>query len=432
MHDLSSETFARLLSISQAIAGRMDYQSVLQAFAHELEGLIPHDHMDLVLLGEQGRMHSCYEVGLNTSWGQLAERPRPTANSPIRTVLWGKDPYILTDDALDDSRFHFSGALDSPIYTADLRSRVIVPLRVHGRVFGALNISNHEVGYYTETHVSIAQRCADLIAPYLFALQRAEDARKAGAAEVNARTRAETLRTGALQLTEGMEAERRRLAMDLHDQTLGDLSRLLRRIAEFRKQRAVSAADLSEIESELATTLAELRRLVEDLKPGVLDLFGFGEAVEALLHKAVDFARAEVRTSFEDRTGGEIDSMSGTVRSTFYRIVQEAVNNAMRHSRASTVNVRVTRTGARVCVEIEDDGVGCSETGEGAPRGIGNMRTRAELVDATFELGPGPLGRGTRIRVSAELPATASRDEEAVAAEGAEETPVTVTSDSIE
>lgn len=400
MADTSPGTFSRLLSISQAITGQLDYQSVLQAFADQVEGLISHDHMDIVLLGDEGKMHFCYEVGLNTSWGELARNPQPTASSPIRSVLWGRDPYLLARDALNDERFHFSGALDAPIYTADLRSRVIVPMKVHGNVFGALNISNHKVGYYANQHVTIAQQCADLIAPYLFALQRSEEARKAGAAEVSARTRVETLRTGALQLTEGMEAERRRLAMDLHDQTLGDLARLLRRIAHFKKQGLATGANLMYIETELNNTISELRRLVEDLKPGVLELFGFGEAVEALLHKGADSAERRIRTRLDDQTNDEVDRLPEVVKSALYRMVQEAANNAMRHGYASEIVVKILWSGRNICLEVEDDGIGCADSNECSRGGISNMRTRAELIGAHFTMERGAGGRGTRVCIT--------------------------------
>ncbi|TGV95374.1 GAF domain-containing protein, partial [Mesorhizobium sp. M2E.F.Ca.ET.154.01.1.1] len=105
---------------------------------------------------------------------------------------------------------------------------IIVPLRARGSVIGALNISRHEAGCYTQEDVEAAQQCADLIGPYIFALIQTEEARRAMLAESEARNRAELLRVGASQLTEGMERERRRIAMDLHDQTLADLARIAR------------------------------------------------------------------------------------------------------------------------------------------------------------------------------------------------------------
>ncbi len=94
-------------------------------------------------------------------------------------MLWGEVPYLLADDALFDQRFHFTGAFDEPIFAARLRSRIIVPLRARGGIIGALNISRHEAGCYTLADVEVAQQCADLIAPYIFALIQTEEARRA-------------------------------------------------------------------------------------------------------------------------------------------------------------------------------------------------------------------------------------------------------------
>ncbi|HLW26514.1 MAG TPA: hypothetical protein VKY54_02185 [Kiloniellales bacterium] len=54
-------------------------------------------------------------------------------------------PHILTDDAFKDERFHYSGAINQPIYDPSLRSRIIVPLRVRGAIFGSISISRHSV-----------------------------------------------------------------------------------------------------------------------------------------------------------------------------------------------------------------------------------------------------------------------------------------------
>lgn len=399
MNDVSPEVFGSFLAISRSIAGQLDYRAVLQAFDRHLQQLILHDHADIVLLAEDGRVHVCYEVGLSTMWSELAETPLPTASSPVRSVLWGHEPHLLTKDACHDKRFHFQGALDAPIYSAKLRSRIIVPLRVQGQVFGSLNISNHRVGVYRPDQVVLAQNCADLIAPYLFALQQAEDARKAGAAENMAKMRAEVLREGALQLTQGMEAERRRLAMDIHDQTLGDLARILRRISVLRASKRRSSTALAELEADLAATLSELRRIVDHLNPGVLELFGFADAVEALLQKCATAMGVRTRIFLHDRGCDAIARIPEVVRTTLYRIVQEAVNNATVHSGASTVGVSVWKRGAAICIEICDDGIGCRQNEAASSGGISNMRTRAELIGARFAIRPGCGGKGTRVRV---------------------------------
>ena len=139
----------KYLAISRAIAGQMDFQSVLGEIADELYQLFEHDHVDIsILLPDQPDRNVSFEVGVSTKWGETNDTPHLTSESPIRDLLIGKVPYYLTSDACNDARFHFERAFDSPIFEANLRSRVHVPLQVHGEVLGSLNLSSHQVGKY--------------------------------------------------------------------------------------------------------------------------------------------------------------------------------------------------------------------------------------------------------------------------------------------
>src|SRR4029078_3122239 len=93
-----------------------------------------------------------------------------------------------------------------------------------------------------------------------------EAARRSIVAESEARNRAELLRVGASQLTEGMERERRRMAMDLHDQTLADLARIARSVSAFRSRGIARTAQLADLEQEIAGCLAELRHIVDAMR----------------------------------------------------------------------------------------------------------------------------------------------------------------------
>ena len=417
---LSDKVFRQLLSISRSIAGQMDYDAVLRAFATDLKDIISHDHMDLVKLIEDGRLHQCYEVGIHTKWGALAISPEPTESAPIRDVLWGKIPYLLTNDALSDHRFHFDGALDGPIFAAKLRSRMIVPLRMQGRVFGSLNISSQKPGMYGPAEIELAQYCADLIAPYLYALSHAEDASRAAVAENEAKTREQMLRLGALRLTEGMEAERRRIAMDLHDQTLGDLSRIARMLARLRRDGLTRESELETIESKLGNCLIELRRVVDDLKPGVLELFGFSEAVQALLAGSVPAMNARLQVEVSDTSGGAVDRLPTSVRTALYRIVQEAINNVIRHSYASRTQVRIEIGVEGLTITVRDNGRGCERSAQASTGGISNMRTRAALIGARLWIGKADGASGTLLRLTLPLPDEAKTKEIVSALSGPE------------
>ena len=172
MAGISPALADRLMAISHALAGHIDPGAALSATAVEIGRLIPHDHMDIAVLLQEGHDHICYETGMHTSWSDLAERPMPIDVSPVRSVFRGDLPYLLTADALVDRRFHFAGAIDEPIFTAQLRSRIIVPLRARGDIIGTLNISRQHPGCYTAPDVEVAQHCADFLAPYVYALTR--------------------------------------------------------------------------------------------------------------------------------------------------------------------------------------------------------------------------------------------------------------------
>lgn len=390
----------RFLAISRAIAGQMSYEGVLRALAAGVQNLIPNHHMDVVLLSRDRMEHQCYEVGVRTIWGDLAERPRPTASSPIRSVLWGERPYLRTNDALADSRFHFAGALDEPIYSANLRSRIIMPLRVQGNVVGALNISCNEPGRYDDDHVVIAHHCADLIAPYFYALVRAEEARTAAVAGAEARAREQELRVGALHLTEWMEGERRRIALDVHDQTLADLARISRRIATLREHGRAGVDDLAALEADVAVCLGELRRIIEDMKPTVLDLFGFRAAIEALLQRNAIIAPRPIVHEVVDVSDNLPDALPPAVRVALYRVVQEIVNNAIAHSGASRIAVHVAVENACLAVDIADDGSGFdARKARAKGGGVAHISTRANLIGARVDIMSGPGGRGTTVRV---------------------------------
>jgi signal transduction histidine kinase len=391
---------SRFLSMSRAIAGQLDYVQVLERFADEFKHLIPHDHLDIVLMSNDSKSQVCYEVGLHTSWSDLTDGPKPNAKSPIRDVLWGRHAFLLTDDAWEDPRFHFDGADDEPIYAAALRSRIIVPLRVQGAIVGSLNISRHMPKSYTLDTVEIAQHGADLLAPYLYALARGEAAQKAAVAETEARAREELLRIGALRLTEGIEHERQRLGMDLHDQTLADLSRLSRRISRLRGKARVEGAELKIIEDELGSYLHELRRIVEDLKPGILEMFGFAEAVDAFLRRCVTDVHPAIAATVLDLANGAPDRLPAKIRTAVYRIVQEALNNAVKHSRATSIAVSVKCVSNVLSVEIIDDGDGFDEADIAMIGGVGHIRTRAALISGVVQYGPGPDGKGTTITIS--------------------------------
>ncbi|TQV83674.1 hypothetical protein FKG95_03540 [Denitrobaculum tricleocarpae] len=403
MTDQTNPLLDRYMAISRAVAGQLDFQQVLQRVAGEIRAVIPYDHMDIsVIFADTRDCCAAYEVGVTTGWGE-ANTPKPIEKSPIRQLLWGEVDHLLTGDAWQDARFHFDGAFDAPIYEARLHSRLHVPFRVHGTIHGALNISSHEKNRYSEQDVAMAREIADLLAPYIYALIRSEEAKKLALSEGAARGREEALRVGALRLTEGMENERKRLGMDLHDQTLADLARVSRQLSHLQRQPSLRASDLAELDVEISTCITELRRIIEDTKPGILELFGFSQAVEAQLERSVASAQPPIRTTVIDNTASLLDIGPEPLRQTLFRIVQEAINNAVKHGRARKIRVSIDTSATHLAVTVEDNGDGPAGAWDRSPGGVDNMRVRARLISAKIDFVRAASEGVTRVIVSLPL-----------------------------
>ena len=395
------------LGISRALAGRLDFQSMIEAVSEEIRFILPHDHLDVSLLLDDDSHLSAYETGLHTSWSDFAFHPLEIARSPIRALLLGMEPYILSDDAMNDQRFQFPGALNHPIFDANLRSRLHVPLRARGEVIGALSCSTHAANFYTLDDVRHTQHVADLLASYLYALRQTEQAKHLAIAEAQIRAREEGLRLGVLRLTEELENERQRIGMDLHDQTLADMTRLHRRIARLQLLEQIPAAELVPVGQALQESMQELRLIIDAVKPTVLQLFGFVEGLEDLLLRSVRYSGLNIVTRLRDNTGGLANDLAEPQQIALFRIIQEAVNNAIKHAAPNVIIVEITASGSHLQLTIVDDGPGLDSVSRLETGGIKNMRIRAQLLGAQVQIEKGPDDKVTCVQVSLPLPAQA-------------------------
>ena len=397
LNPAQNSLFDRYLGISRLLAGQLDFHSIIQAVAAEISHIIPHDHLDVCIKMLDGKYHIAYESGLETAWSK--QPPALLTGSPIRTLLAGEVDFLISPDACSDPRFHFEGAFSSPIIQLSLRSRIHVPLKVQGDIIGALSCSSHQVDAYSMNDVENARSIADLLAPYFFALRAAEQAKLSAIVEAEARAREEGLRLGALKLTEALEAERQRIGMDLHDQPLADLTRLSRRMERLTGLPDLSGETLEPLCRALQQCMHDLRQIIEEAKPSVLQLFGAAEAIENHLVRSARDSELPVEWQLADESNGALRGLDETVATALFRIVQEAVNNAIRHAQPRNILVRIRNHGGELSIEVIDDGEGVDEGSGQRGRGIENMKTRARLISARFEIGRNREGRGTVVRV---------------------------------
>lgn len=389
--------FEHYLGISRLLAGQLDFRSAIRSVANEVAHIIPHDHLDVCVLVEDGNYHTAYETGIDTAWGDL--EGAPVVYSPIRSLLWGEVDYLLSDDATVDPRFRFEGAFRSPIDEQSLRSRIHVPMKVEGTIIAALSCSSRSVALYSPDDVERARVIADLLTPYFFALRAAEQAQRSAIVEAEARAREEGLRLGALRLTEALEQERQRIGMDLHDQTLADLTRLARRVEQLSLSGEISPDSLEPVSRSLQHCMHDLRQIIEQAKPSVLQLFGLAQAVENHLDRSVRDSGMPIRWALADETGGALDKLEPTVSVALFRIAQEAINNAVRHARPATLAVRLRIDAESLVLDVADDGCGVVRPRGRIGSGVENMKTRARLISATCTIGTERNNGGTTVTV---------------------------------
>ncbi|EGX57508.1 two-component sensor [Streptomyces zinciresistens K42] len=189
------------------------------------------------------------------------------------------------------------------------------------------------------------------------------------------------------------EAERHRLAQELHDEVGQTLTAVLLQLkhAADRAPRSVRD-DLRQAQETTRAGLDEIRRIARRLRPGVLEELGLHSALRAL---ANEFATSTLSATTRVTPG--LPALDPATELVLYRIAQEGLTNTARHAGASRVEVRLEPApGGGVALLVRDDGRGIGGAPEGA--GLSGMRERALLVGADLAVGPGPRG-GTEIRL---------------------------------
>jgi signal transduction histidine kinase len=202
------------------------------------------------------------------------------------------------------------------------------------------------------------------------------------------------------------EAERQRIARDLHDETGQSLTAIglgLRGLSTtIQAGNADNAvATLRQLESLNANSLTELQRLISDLRPSHLDDLGLSAAVRWYAGNLQERTGLIIKVEI---TGHEVE-ISPAAKTAIFRIVQEALNNTIKHAKARNVSISLFFEASDVRVRIKDDGQGFdiaakkSQTGGRPALGLVGMQERASLLNGTFFVASIP-GQGTLVEVA--------------------------------
>lgn len=223
----------------------------------------------------------------------------------------------------------------------------------------------------------------------------------------------QALETERLELSiTASEQERSRWARELHDETLQELGALkvMQESALQRDEAEAMREALLKANEQLERMIGGLEGLITELRPAALDQIGPEAAIEALVANVRERQALQIDTDFDlaYESGREPSRHTPELEATMYRVLQEALNNVIKHAGADTVRVAISEARGEVKVIVEDDGKGLEPSQGRQGFGLIGMRERVSLAGGELTIGPGTAG-GTR--VTAILPAVRRRAE---------------------
>ncbi|MFD9035378.1 HAMP domain-containing sensor histidine kinase [Streptomyces sp. NPDC059567] len=201
--------------------------------------------------------------------------------------------------------------------------------------------------------------------------------------------------TSSARVLSAQEAERQRIARELHDEVGQTLTAVLLQLKHSADHAPDALGDeLRQAQETTRGSLDEIRRIARRLRPGVLEELGLLSALRSL---ATEFSTRGL--TVRPHVDAGLPKLDQETELVLYRVAQEGLTNTARHSGASRVDLHLSplsQGGVRLLVR--DDGRGIGRAAEGA--GIRGMRERALLIGADLTIGPGESG-GTEVRLDA-------------------------------
>ncbi len=212
------------------------------------------------------------------------------------------------------------------------------------------------------------------------------------------------------RMIDAQEADRTRLSRELHDdigQSLAVLKIQMLHCSAWGSSGPEGAnPGLTELAGRLDAIIQKVGRLSHDLHSSALEYLGLSAAVKSHCLECSRQLNLPIRYHCE----GVIDDVDETLALTFFRVLQEGIHNALKHSHAASMQVRISSTSRELHLEISDDGVGFDVETVKFGRGLGliSIRERINLAGGQCAIRSSP-GHGTQIHVSAPLPSRSSK-----------------------
>jgi signal transduction histidine kinase len=362
---------AMLVEAAASVAGQTGLHQVLDTTVDTAMEVTGARYGALGVLGRHGMLVDFIHRGISS------ETAREIGGLPKGRGVLGAITRSGTTIRLDDVADH-ADSVGFPDNHPPMKSFLGVPVRVGGRVFGNLYLTD-KIGGFTDEDEALVEALAVI----------------AGSAVSTARLHERLHRVALVE-------ERERIARELHDSVIQDLFAigLSLQAASGRVDKAPDEVKkrLEESIDQLDTAISTLRRYIFDIRERMWTSRDLGGELFELTERLARPHDADVRLSI---TGSATDLPEEIVEN-LVQFAREAVNNALQHSEAPAIDVILTAGTREILVEIRDAGIGFDPGHERRGMGLDNMETRVDQLGGAAEILSAP-GRGTVVRASIPL-----------------------------
>lgn len=355
--------------VGREITSILDIDVLLNRVVELIQGAFGYYHVQVLLLDKDAKR---LIMGAGSGNGNVQHHRLDLKEKSVNVEAAQTGRIQLVNDVLKSPNFLFDDKLPKT------RSELVIPLKVGDRVIGTLDVHDSKVNAFTEEDTLVIQSLGDQIA----------------VAIENARLYDQSKELAVLE-------ERNRLSRELHDSVTQSLYSLVLFTEGWR--RTVKSDGSEKIEEYLnrigeiaKQSLKEMRLLILELRPPMLEQEGLVGALKKRLDTVEKRVGINARVVMEDFI--EIPTI---VEEELYRIAQEALNNSLKHSKATKEIVRIYVEDKTTVLEIIDDGIGFDPELIDQQGGMGllNMGERARHVGGILTIHSTP-GKGTIVRVS--------------------------------
>jgi PAS domain S-box-containing protein len=269
-------------------------------------------------------------------------------------------------------------------------SVAVISIRYGERILGAIHLADEMENRVSFKVLEFIESMAPLIGEAIHRFNLEEELRESES----------RLRLLSSQLLTVQEAERKRIASEIHDglgQTLTAIKFSLEsKLSQMGKSTTLPGILLENIISLASNGIEEARRLQTDLRPSLLDDLGILATIGWFTR---EFQKVYVHISVEKQISVEENEIPDSLRTVLFRVTQEAMNNVAKHSKANLARLSFRKIDDRIKLSIKDNGAGFDPETIKQGLGLTSMRERTELSGGTFEV-ESILGKGTTIRAS--------------------------------